>query len=72
MKAVQKTMGGTKMTHPHILDNENTRYNYICCCDGKLIDENGEVLRDTRTYINRGMQTGWVPYFETMEGENRR
>ncbi|MBC1919398.1 hypothetical protein HB825_03510 [Listeria booriae] len=64
MKAVQKTMGGTKMTHRMILENDNTVYNYICCKNGKLLDENGEVMQDTQTYINRGMKAGWEPYRE--------
>ncbi|MBC6128099.1 hypothetical protein HCA00_04785 [Listeria booriae] len=62
MKAVQMTMGGTKMTHKHILNNGNTKFNFICCKDGKLINEFGEVLKDTKPYHAKDMKTGWEPY----------
>lgn len=62
MKAVQMTMGGMKMTHKHILNNENTRFNYICCKDGKLINEYGDVLTDTKPYRAKDMGAGWDEY----------
>ncbi|PNP90640.1 hypothetical protein BMT55_11725 [Listeria newyorkensis] len=64
MKAVRKTMSGVKMTHKQIQANKNAPFAYIRYENGKLIDENGEVLRDAKRYINRGMKSGWEVYKE--------
>ncbi|EUJ56437.1 hypothetical protein [Listeria fleischmannii] len=68
MKACQSVLfGNKKMTHKEILNNPNTKKNYVSLEDGRLTDENGNYLFDVQTYINRDMKTGW---FEYKEGEN--
>lgn len=65
VKAYLATLNGSKMTHPRLLDKNNqTKRRYISCENGRLLDENGEKLKDTKHYEAKGMKTGWVPYIE--------
>lgn len=68
MKACQYAMfAGRKMTHKDIIENPNTKRNYISCENGRLLDENENLIYDTKVYINRNMKSGWVEYEEEQE-----